>query len=150
MNWLKNIRAKWRSLTLIGKAIDALHREDFKAAENIVHELQSVADDRYMAISFLLQGIIYLSSNEMNLAVEAYRKAISQVDESEASIGLKNSLYIRCFALGAINYIDYQRTGIDNRHKIEFERIDVDRVSRFLRKTFPLVWHPDWDKLGVK
>ena len=131
MNGLKNTRDKWRSLTLIKRVIGALHEEDFTTAENFVQELLSVADARDMAISFLLQGFIFLSINELDLAVEAYRNAISQVEESEKQIGPNNSLYIRCFSLGSINHINYRRTGIDNRCQIEFEQIDLARVSRF-------------------
>jgi hypothetical protein len=133
------VGAKW-----VG-ALESTAKEDYFSAINKLNDLTRFFENRNVEYH-LLKGFLEFAINDDQSSIEDIRQSIRLLEKS-TKYNHSEKNYLKCYAATYGNLANENMPTtrqVDKFEVIPWGEVDLQHVSRALKKNFPLRTHPNW------
>jgi hypothetical protein len=127
------------------RAADEAAKRNYRSALNAIRDAEQIEGIRVAPEFLLLKAVVARNLKDPELALESAIQAYKQL-EVDKRVSRGERPYLRCFAsMLGLRIIDENGwVGRHNDFVVAYDLVDLDRVRKTTKQTFPLRGHPKW------
>ncbi len=145
LNMFSRVRSKIRAVIKYRNALnDVWKLKDYQAAITRLSSIDSRLPPLLQLRVDLLHAFALLGSGSEIEAHERFAKIVSDADKAEGEISDDDRAYIKAYASELALLVCKKHNVSPKGFSVDFQRIDLARVTGRVKRDFALINHPRW------